>query len=232
MNSYIKPIHKILSGNRDREKAAPMKKYMRDQFGFFGIQATERRALCKEYMNSVPLPDKRELHGIVKELWSMPERDFQYFGIELLIKCRKFWTAGDDRFWEFLITHKSWWDSVDYLANKVTGPWFRRFPEKIKPVTGRWNQSENIWLQRMSILFQLKYKKDTDLKLLFKYIQNLSHSKEFFVQKAIGWSLREYTKTDPAPILKFLEETTLAPLSRREALKIINKQLLLPNKNT
>lgn len=223
MHPYIKGLYKELNKKRNPETAAPMKKYMRNQFEFFGIKSDDRRLLCKDYMNSKPLPAGHELREIVSELWTLPVRDFQYFAIELLMKCKKQWNEQDIVLFEQLIINKSWWDSVDYLANQVVGPWFRKYPQHIKSITGRWNNSENIWLQRMSLLFQLKYKKDTDLNLLFRYIKNLSESKEFFVQKAIGWVLREYSKTDPEAVLDFLRQNELKPLSRREAMKVIER---------
>jgi 3-methyladenine DNA glycosylase AlkD len=223
MHPYIKGLHHEFRKKRNAENAASMKQYMRNQFDFFGLKSVDRRTLCKLYMLTLPLPEGRELHKIVIELWALPERDFQYFAIELLMKCKKQWDEKDISLFEKLIVNKSWWDTVDYLANQVVGPWFRKYPQHIKPVTNRWNQSDNIWLQRMSLLFQLKYKDDTDYDLLFRYIKNLSGSGEFFVQKAIGWVLREYSKTDPDAVLNFLKLNELKPLSRREAVKVIER---------
>ncbi len=221
MQPYIKDLYKILDKKRNRENAIAMKKYMREQFDYFGIKMEARRTLCKLYMNSRPLPEGKELRDIAWELWQMTERDFQYFAIELLMKCKKQWKETDIRLFEKLITNKSWWDTVDFIANQVTGPWFKKYPDQIVPLTGRWNKSNNIWLQRMSLLFQLKYKKETDIDLMFKYIRNLSDSEEFFVQKAIGWVLREYSKTDSEAVRIFISETKLKPLSRREGLRLI-----------
>jgi len=224
MHPYIKNLQKELHKHRHPENAVQMKKYMRDQFEYFGLKSDDRRAICKSYMDSKPLPEVAELHEIVSELWTLPERDFQYFGIEMLMKFKKQWSEKDIQFFENLIVNKSWWDTVDTLANHVVGPWFRKYPQHIKPVTGRWNKSDNIWLQRMSLLFQLKYKNETDLDLMFKYIHNLSGSGEFFVLKAIGWILREYSKTDPEVVLNFLKKAELKPLSKREALKVIQRK--------
>jgi 3-methyladenine DNA glycosylase AlkD len=224
MDKYIKDLQKLLHQKRNPVNAIPMKKYMRDQFEFFGLKMDERRALCKEYMNSHPLPEGKRLRDIVRELWMQPERDFQYFAIELLIKCRKEWAEDDIGLFEELIVDKSWWDTVDFLATQVIGPWFMKFPKYMKPVTGRWNRSENMWLQRMSILFQLKYKQQTNLELLYKYVNHLSGSDEFFVQKAIGWILREYSKTDPVEVQDFLRKNKLKPLSRREAVKVMERE--------
>ncbi len=98
--------------------------------------------------------------------------------------------------YEYLILTKSWWDTVDYLAARMVGTHFQKFPTITKDYTEKWMDSENMWLQRTAILFQLGYKKNTDLKLLTNYIERLLGSKEFFINKAIGWILREYSKTD------------------------------------
>lgn len=123
---------------------------------------------------------------------------------------------------EFCLTHKSWWDSVDHIASEWLGSYFKQFPEKIAAVTGKWNRSDNIWLQRSSIMFQKSYKKDTDTVLLASYILHCKDSDEFFIRKAIGWALREYSKTDPGWVKKFVQQQALSPLSKREALKRIH----------
>jgi len=219
MHPYIKGLKKILHENRNDAVAIPMKQYMRNQFEYFGLKTPQRRALCISYMKSKPLPEGKELREIVLQLWELPERDFQYFAMELLVKCRKQWVESDIGLFEHLITNKSWWDTVDLISGQLVGEWFRKFPQHIEPFTSKWNKSDNIWLQRTSILFQLKYKKNTNLKLLYDYIKHLSTSDEFFVQKAIGWILREYSKTDPEEIRSFLKTTKLKPLSVREAKK-------------
>jgi len=221
MHPYVSGIKVLLEKNKVPDNIAPMKKYMRDQFDFFGIKSTPRRVLCMQYLKSQPLPEGSQLRKIVKELWQLPEREFQYFAIELMIKTKKSWTENDAVLIEYLVTLKSWWDTVDFLSTWVAGPWLQLFPHQIKPLTKKWNQSDNIWLNRVSLLFQLKFKKQTDLVLLTKYIQNLSESDEFFIQKAIGWVLREYSKTDPKWVKNFVKENNLKPLSKREALKVM-----------
>ncbi|HIA29852.1 MAG TPA: DNA alkylation repair protein, partial [Candidatus Marinimicrobia bacterium] len=124
---------------------------------------------------------------------------------------------------EYLIMTKSWWDTVDWMATRIVGVCFRQNPELITQTYSRWMEIDNIWLQRVCILFQLKYKEKTDVKLLFSTIQELSGSEEFFIQKAIGWALREQLKIDPAVVQKFVDENELAPLSRREALKVLKR---------
>ncbi|TAE07534.1 MAG: DNA alkylation repair protein [Bacteroidetes bacterium] len=120
---------------------------------------------------------------------------------------------------ESLIITNSWWDSVDYLAPRIAGKLFSRFPEQIERYTSRWIESDNFWLQRSAIIFQLAYKTKTDSALLFAYVERRKDSKEFFIQKAIGWALRQYARSAPQAVRDFVNHTDLAPLSRREALK-------------
>ncbi len=132
---------------------------------------------------------------------------------------KKLWQASIIHLFEFCIINKSWWDTVDFLASECTGRYFLLFPEQIIPKTGKWNLSNNIWLQRSSLLFQKAYKKATDTQLLSAYTLHLSASKEFFVQKAIGWILREYARTNPTWVIEFVNTHTLPALSKREAMK-------------
>jgi 3-methyladenine DNA glycosylase AlkD len=170
-------------------------------------------------MKTTTLLTEKELVIVVKELWNMPEREYQYFGQELIGFHKKAWSKKIIRLIEYCILHKSWWDTVDALNTEGTGPYFMKYPEETLTITGRWNASDNIWLNRSSLLFQKSYKKHLDTKLLSEYIIRLSGSREFFIQKAIGWMLREYGKTNPAWVIEFTRKNMIAPLSKREALK-------------
>jgi len=82
-----------------------------------------------------------------------------------------------------------------------------------------WSKSEDIWQNRVAILFQLNYKEQTDHQLLFEVIKRLKGKKEFFIQKAIGWSLRQYYRTSPEAVAKFIKTAGIEGLAKREALK-------------
>lgn len=218
MHQYIKPIAELFEEYADKENALGAKAYMRNQFEFFGLKAAVRRMIIKEYLKN-DLPPENQLQTIIKELWQLPQREYQYFGITLIASYKKKWTTNFIPLLDFMISHKSWWDSVDGIASEISGPFFTKHPELIKKTTKHWNASENYWMQRSSLLFQLKYKNKTDVLLLGKYIVKLSTSKEFFIQKAIGWVLREYSKTNPDWVIDFVDQNSLSALSKREALK-------------
>ena len=121
-----------------------------------------------------------------------------------------------------MITHKSWWDTVDFIAANLVGPYFKSFPGQREKITGKWLSSNNMWLQRSVLLFQLKYKDSLDTDFLADTIHSLTGSEEFFINKAIGWILREYSKTNPQWVRQFVQATSLHPLSKREGLRLIS----------
>jgi 3-methyladenine DNA glycosylase AlkD len=224
MNDYLLPLQEMFLQHANAANAVGAKAYMLNQFEYYGIKMAERRRLCKNFIKAHPVSSFTETEKIVKQTWQLPEREWQYFAIELLAQYKKQWKISTIKTIKYCITHKSWWDTVDAIADAWAGEYFKLFPQQIATVTAAWNISENIWLQRSSLLFQKKYKQQTDTKLLTKYIQHLSSSNEFFIRKAIGWILREYAKTNAEWVKDFVELNKLSPLSRREALKHLDKK--------
>lgn len=224
MRNYANEWIKLLESKRNPEEAIPMQQYMRNQFEFLGIRSPEREELFKAWVKQNGLPTIEELPGILTALWDMPEREYQYTALDLLAKMQRKLEKEHIDVLEWLIVHKSWWDTVDGIAPNAVGYLFQKHPELITSYADRWIESGNIWLQRSAILFQLKYKSRTQEPLLFQYILQRADSNEFFIQKAIGWALREYSKTNPEAVRDFIQSHELKPLSRREGMKQLDKK--------
>lgn len=218
-SAYINKIAYKFKRHANPENAVPMKQYMKNRFEFFGIKSPERKIIFKKFFTENGLPEFTELEEIVCKLFQKREREFQYFAIELCGKFKKHWQEETLSLFEEMATTKSWWDSVDYIRGVCLKDYFLRFPDTSYKITQRWIDSQNIWLGRLSIIFQLGYKDKTDIELLKRNILQLKNSDEFFVQKAIGWALRDYARCDAEFVKKFVAENDLKPLSRREALK-------------
>lgn len=223
MTDFSRILIQFLSENSNAQIAQQQSAYMKNKFEFFGLKAPKCREIYKPFLAKNALPQKDEAIAIAKELYAQPQRELHYFAMELMFKYKKVYDISDISWIEFLITHNSWWDTVDYIADKIAGAYLAKFPEQISPVTQQWVKTGNIWLQRSALLFQLKYKDETDTDLLENYIEELAHEKEFFIRKAIGWVLREYAKTDAYWVRNFVHtnEDKLSGLSVREALKNI-----------
>jgi len=217
-DSYILQVKEHFSSFANANNASAMEKYMRNLFPFLGIKSPERKTLFRSFIAGNGLPQKSELDAVVKGLFALSEREFHYIAIDLLRKFAKKLQIQYVDLLRFMIVNKSWWDSVDTTA-KWVGVFFKKYPDLMKPTTERWILSNNIWLQRMSIIFQLAYKKDTNVELLFDYSLRKADSKEFFIQKAIGWALRQYAKIDAQRVKTFVDGHEFAPLRRTEALK-------------
>ena len=221
MEDFIHTLEKEFEKRANPKIAIEQKAYLRNQFEFYGFKAPERREILKPFLIKKYLPKKTELDKIVRILWEKPQRDFQHFSLELTFKYVKQFEINDIELLEFMVIHKSWWDTVDFIAYKLMGAYFEKFPEQIDKYVKKWLKSKNIWLQRSALLFQLKYKEALDVNLLSTTINSLLGTKEFFINKAIGWVLREYSKTNPKWVLEFTNNTALSNLSKREALRLI-----------
>lgn len=219
-----KQIIEHFAKHEDKLLAAPMETYMKNRFKFFGIRATERRDLCKELLKELKTLDKEETIQLSKALWMEPQRELHYFAQELLFQnIKKKLEKPDIQNLEWFVVNQSWWDTVDFIAPKIMGAYFLKFPEERKTKVEKWIQSENIWLIRSAILFQLKYKEKIDLPFAFEVILKTCHTKEFFINKAIGWLLRENSRSYPKQITAFVHsnEKLLSNLSKKEALRLL-----------
>jgi 3-methyladenine DNA glycosylase AlkD len=219
MHIYLLPLIPLFEQNANPAQAAPMKKYMRDQFEYLGIKSPQFKAVMKQHLAEHGLPPADQLDPIVRALWELPYREFQYAAASLIGRMEKKLPKDFTKTFEHLITHKSWWDTVDTLAGGPLGVHFQRFPDAREKYLAKWRKSDDFWLRRTCILFQLNYKKETDFDLLCAIIRENLGSKEFFINKAIGWALRQYARVDPKAVKNFVEATDLHPLSRREAMK-------------
>lgn len=224
MIPYLEPLIKSFSGNSDENNALGMKKYMKGKFEYYGLKSPVRREITKNFLKTYGTPKDDELEDVIRDCWQKPEREYQYFAMDLLVKLMKKADKTRIDLYEYLVLNKSWWDTVDLVAAKLIGTHFRLYPELKTKYPEKWMSSGNMWLQRTAILFQLHYKEQTDLKLLSDYITRLQGSKEFFINKAIGWVLREYSKTNSVWVIDFVKNNELAPLSKREALKWMEKK--------
>ena len=220
--SFILSLENSYAEKRNPENAFFMAKYMKNNFLFFGIKTDDRRKIFKEIWKENQNEVSLHAREIALELYSKPERELHYCGIEILLKSlKKSYKKEDIKLIEKLILTNSWWDSVDTIAKYILGQYLLELPLETKNTVNRFSNSENMWLNRSAILFQLGYKEKTNFDLLKEICEKHQNSKEFFIQKAIGWALREYAKTNPEAVKNYINNSNLKPLSKKEGLKNI-----------
>lgn len=220
---FLEKIKSVFSKNAVLEDASKMESYMRNQFKFYGLKSPLRKQLQKEILKETGMPNVNDIEYIVSKLWYSDERELQYFAMVILQKSLKNFDSNIVDFLEELIINKSWWDTIDFIAPNLVGKLFFGNKELRDKYILKWISSDNFWLKRSLIIFQLRYKEKTDFALLKELIILTKHENEFFIRKAIGWSLREYSKHFPSAVEEFINSTDLKPLSVKEGLKHINK---------
>lgn len=219
---YVDALMNEMERHENPEKAVNMAAYLKGHFKCFGIKSPVRKEIQKKWICGL---NKTNINrwDIVFLLWDLPQREYHYVAIDYLNRMpKKGYHIDDYKMLEELITTHSWWDSVDSIASNYVGTYFQLFPEQIEPIITRWRNSSNMWLNRTCLIFQLKYKTEVDFELLKSLIVQYQGNKEFFIQKAIGWSLRQYSKFNPENVREFVDEIKLTGLARREAIKYVN----------
>lgn len=218
-----------LKTQKNPEKIEGMEKYMRNQFKFLGLQAAERRQLAQPFLNEQVKKAKENNStnsqqsvvdwDLLFTLWEQPEREFQLIGLDYLKRVQDWFVLEDLKNLRKLVEWKSWWDTIDFLAKNI-GSLVLIEPDLENEMLS-WSLEENFWVRRIALLHQLAFKEKTNKDLLSEVILNNLHDDEFFIQKAIGWALREFAKTDENWVKSFVSshKDCLSPLSIREATK-------------
>ena len=213
-------IKNLFEENRDKDEAVRMAAYMRDLFCFYGIPTPKRRSLYRDLLKKCKKEQSVDW-GFCDRCWSDPYREMQYAAIDYLCSMQGKLTYEDALRIKKYIQTKQWWDTVDGLDTIVGDIAF--VDERINALMLAWSLEEDFWVRRAAIDHQLCRKEKTNKELLARIIINNFGSNEFFINKAIGWSLRDYSKTDPAWVRSFLDtyKSKMDKLSIREASKYI-----------
>ncbi|HEY1391005.1 MAG TPA: DNA alkylation repair protein [Ktedonobacterales bacterium] len=225
----IAAVREELARVADSAKAPAMQSYMKSAMPYLGVPAPQLRQVCRAVFAAHPLASFEEWHDTALALWREARyREERYAAIGLTSdrRYRAYQQLDALPMYEEMIVSGAWWDYVDDLASHRVGPLLARYPDTMRAVMLAWSRDANLWKRRTAILSQLSFKAATDEDLLFACIAPNMGEKDFFVRKAIGWALREYSKARPDTVRRYVREheTELSPLSRREALKYMEIQ--------
>lgn len=204
----------------DPERAEQMAAYMRNRFAFFGINKPERKALTAQLLKDSRKISVSALLELVQQLYSQPQRECHYLAIDLLERNHRRLTYEVFQLLYPLIDQNAWWDSVDALR-KPMSLWVKEHREYLDEVMDLLLSAPSFWQRRVAITLQLQWKEDTDTHWLARAILENREDQEFFIQKAIGWALRDYSKTNPEWVRAFLQQHELSRLAVREGSKYV-----------
>lgn len=210
----------------DPSQAEPMRAYMKSAMPFLGVKTPALRQVCRAVFAAYPLDGFAQWEATVRALWREARyREERYAAIELAgyRRYRDYQTLDALPLFDEMIVSGAWWDLVDTLATHQIGGLLRRYPEAMRATALAWSRDANLWRRRAAILCQISFKAATDEGLLLACIEPNLADHDFFIRKGIGWALREYSKTNPDAVRRFVSahEAVMSPLSQREALKHI-----------
>ncbi|MGL5977610.1 MAG: DNA alkylation repair protein [Erysipelotrichaceae bacterium] len=207
----------MLAEQANLEEARRMEAYMVDHFTFYGVRQPQRLIIFRTWKRLYPIQSRD--WELITFLWNHDMREAQYLALDILQASKAYAQPSDLVEIKALIRNKAWWDSVDVLAAHHLGHLLAIHPN-MWPELLSWLTDEDVWIRRSVILAQLRFKEKTDTKILSQAILVNSNDSDFFIRKAIGWSLREYAKTDATWVIAFVKaHPDLSPLSKKEALK-------------
>jgi 3-methyladenine DNA glycosylase AlkD len=224
MHPITKYIRDELSRIADPIKAPQMQAYMKTDQPFYGVQSKPRKQVFRDAITKYPIPKRDDWEIVILELWNGIHREEMYQALEIAYRYKKFHTEEAWSLFEKLLRSATNWDTVDGIAPNLLGNLLLKY-RHFEKIVWKWTDDDNFWVRRGSILIHLKHKDKTNLELLSKTILKLAHENEFFIRKAIGWILRQYSYTDADWVKQFVNENDykLSGLSKREALKAINR---------
>ena len=213
-------LYEEMIQHKNEEQAQKMSKYMLNKFEYIGIKTPERREIFKNFFKEYKNEEKIDWE-FVNKCWENKYREFQYVAADYLKNMKDKLTIDDIPKLKRLILKKSWWDTIDNLDMTIGALALK--DSNVNKILLEWSLDENIWLRRIAIDHQLLRKEKTNTELLEKILKNNLGQAEFFINKAIGWALRDYSKTNPEWVKNFIEENKekMAKLSIKEASKYL-----------
>ncbi len=216
----ITDLRTRLAAQRDPDAAVAMQAYMKTEQPFYGIKSAPRRALLRGALTTHPVTSRSEYESAIRALWAGRYREEMYLALDVAERYKPYRDLASWPLYVELMRDAGWWDTLDWIAAKLIGLLVLEHRE-LEDELIEWRSDPDMWVRRASLLAHLKHKEATNQALLAETILLLANEEEFFIRKAIGWVLREYAKVNPQWVVDFVaaHETTLSPLSKREALK-------------
>lgn len=224
MIDFVEDLRKRFQVLENQNQAVKMAAYMKNITPFFGVSSIPRKVIYNEWKKTLPKHlSFEERWELIFLLWDQEEREFQYVAVDWINSWNKNIFQKEDLYnLQLIIQSKSWWDTVDLLASNFLSFLIVKFPDLKLEMIEKWSDTTDFWLLRSTLIFQLKYKQKTDLDLLSQQINRFKANKEFFIQKAIGWALREISKWNPVWVKNEIESQQLIGLAKREASKYLS----------
>lgn len=217
-------IRKGLHIARDPERAPQMQAYMKSEMPYLGVKAAIVKQVERTAWKDFPIKEIDDYEWVVRHLWENARyREERYAAQDIAWRFKKYIVMEMLPLYQEMIITGAWWDHVDFIAADLIGELLRKYPDQMKPILKKWIRNDDLWIRRSAILSQLRFKEETDTEMLFAFCEAQLKDSTFWIRKAIGWALRQHSKTDPESVRQFIDRhgENMAGLTLREASKYI-----------
>lgn len=224
MRALAQRIDRELRSSGTPERASHERRYLKSELRHYGAGVPEIRRIARTAYRDNAALGRAQVLELVDILWSKPVHERRMASVELLRFYEGQVGPRDLPLIERLLRESKTWALVDELATKVAGGLVERHPELASHLD-RWSVDEDFWIRRASMLALLVplRRGGGDFQRFAGYASSMIGEKEFFIRKAIGWVLREVSKTRPELVWDWLAPRTdrASGVTVREAVKYL-----------
>ncbi len=216
-------MRKLLRESGIELYAVQMQAYMKSEMPYHGVKSPGQKQIFRKAIKQHKITAYAEYIQVIEQLWDAEYREERYLAISVARTYGGYQTIEALTTFEMMIRTGEWWDYIDVIAAHLIGSLLSKYSENMRAILKRWISDENIWIRRSAILSQLRFKESTDAVMLFDFCNSCLHEKSFWIRKAIGWALREYSKTNPDSVRQFIDSNRelMSNLTRREGSKYV-----------
>ena len=195
---------------------------MKSAMPYHGVTAPRLKQALRPILSTYAPADRATWEATVRELWDGATHREERYAATALARHRaaRGWQDPDALgLYRHLVVTGAWWDHVDEVAGHLVGGVLAGHRPEVTPVMRAWARDDDLWVRRTAVLSQLRHGADTDTVLLHEVVEANLDDRSFWLRKAIGWALREYSWTDPDWVRNEVDllGERLSGLSRREA---------------
>ncbi|MFC2150502.1 DNA alkylation repair protein [Calditrichota bacterium] len=222
-HQFVLTIREGLKSSANHQNAVPMQIYMKSEMPYRGVKSPQQKKIFQSSSKNWQPGDLNEYLKVIEQLWDAEYREERYAAIFIAQKYKKFQTLEALLTYRMMIKTGAWWDYVDAIASHLIGSLLQNYPDNMKPLMYEWIEDEDVWIRRTALLCQLKFKAETDQQMLFDFCRKRLGEESFWIRKAIGWALREYSKSKCEEVSRFVEKQShkMSGLTLREASKYL-----------
>ena len=237
VDDAVNSIETRLRALADPKRAEGERAYLKsdlidDDRVHLGVATPACRRIVRQELRALGAVTHDELLYMVGSLWDRPEFEFKRAATEMAHIRSEMFTPDDlDQVLTWMRRAQTW-ALIDEWAPRVVGRLLDNYPSEVGPVLDRWSVDDDFWIRRSSLLSMLisLRRGEGEFDRFGRYADAMMGETEFFIRKAIGWTLRDMSRRRPIEVAEFIRPRVgaMSGLTFREAVRRLPDELRIP----